>query len=333
MAELSQDEIDNLMGGDGGDTATATSTESEASGDESKNITVFDFRKPNRIPKEHKRTVWMVFQAFAQTVGLSLSAFLRTEVNCVLDEVEQVTFQEYTMSLMNPTCAATIDMQPLNGYGVIEVNPCLVFTILDRMLGGEGNVPEIARSFTDIELSIARKVVNMLLKDLGEAWQQLLRINYALREVHANPAFIRSIPAREACLTAYLKTDIGAASGLITVCIPYVNLEPIAGKLKNEQFNSRYSTRQGPELKEAHTRNFHKIPLDLSAILGTIDLSMQDLLMLQPGDILEMRQKVRDPITLRVAGEDKFLINPGLRGKHKAVAIQSELAKETNNEQ
>lgn len=317
------------MGG-GGDSVIAAEPEPVNVGEDpfSQDVQAYDFRKPNRIPKEHKRTICMVHETFAQAVSLTLSAFLHAEVNVSLDEVEQTTFQEYTMSLSNPTCAATVDMQPLNGFGIVELNSALVYTMIDRMLGGRGSVPGQVRSFTDIELSIARKLLNMILRDLGDSWQQLLRINFGLKELHSNPAFIRCIPSREVCLTAYIKMSVGDIQGLFTLCIPYVNLEPIAGKLKNEQFNSRYSPRQNTEVRAAHIRNFHRIPLDIKAILGSFALSMRELLLLQPGDIIDIRQAVRDPIRVRVGEQDKFLANPGLRGKSKAVVIQSELGKE-----
>lgn len=342
MTDLSQDEIDSLMGGGGDfpspDDTVAVAEEEEspaenlvAEQEHSWNVQDYDFKKPNRIPKEHKRTICMVHETFAQTVSMTLSAFLRTEVTVSLQEVEQTTFQEYTMSLTPPTCAATVDMQPLNGCGVVELNAALVYTMIDRMLGGSGSIPAQIKSFTDIELSIARKLLNTILKDLGDSWQQLLRINFGLKEMHSNPAFIRSIPSREVCLAAYIKVDVGDVNGLFTLCIPYVNLEPIAGKLKNEQFNSRYSPKQNDDVKEAHERNFSQITLEIKPILGSFDLSMRELLFLQPGDIIDIKQGVSDPIRVCIGGQEKFLATPGLRGKSKAIAIQGDIAKETDH--
>ena len=310
-----------------------TSEAEESTGDELDNkvakgeVREYDFSRSSPIPKEQRRTISLIHESYGQTLGLSLAAFLRSEVSVSLKDVEQMSFQAYSMSLNDPTCIATYDMQPLSGIGVIEVNSVLVYTIIDRMLGGEGSPPEIARAFTDIELAITRKLLNLLLSNLSEAWNHILTISFGLKDIQTNPAFIRIIPSREACITVTFNVSIGETNGLITLCFPYVALEPIAGKLRNDHIN-RFRMRQSEDIQQAHMRNFHRLNLDVTPVLGTLQLTMTDLLLLQPGDIVKTHQKARNPIEVRVAGQPKFTAKPGLIGKFKGVSIQSEITKE-----
>lgn len=283
----------------------------------------YDFYHPNRIPKDHIETLNRIHERYADLLTGSLSTFLRTNVEVKLDNVVQLSFQDYVKSLMNPTCIASFDMQPLNGYCAMEINAILIFSMIDRMLGGDGKVLDASRAFTDIETAICSKILRIFLDGLSESWKQMLTLNFHLKEIQTNPAFTRTIPMREICLVATMKMTIGENSGVVTVCFPYVNLEPIASKLKKEEWNSSIGNRQSQEVQEAHQKNFMNIDLEVCAHLGKTELSMSELLMLQPGDILNLGAKARTPISVKVGGIEKFKGVPGLSGRHKAVGIHT----------
>lgn len=288
---------------------------------------LYDFRSPNRIPAEQKRTVTLIHETYAQTVAITLSSFLRTEVHVTLKDVEQQTFSDYLMTLVNPACIVTFDMPPLNGYGLLEINSAIVYSAIDRMLGGTGSVPSTTRTFTDLEISIMNKFIAIMLSELRSAWSYILSIGFNMQEVQTNPAFVRIIPMREACLIVTLKIKVAETSGLVTVCIPYANLEPISSKLGNQQWH-RYTAKQSDHIREAHQRNFNSVEVDVSAVLGQTEISMADLLNLQVGDVLSLESRTRDPISLLVAGDEKFKVRPGLLGKYKGVTIQRSVTKE-----
>lgn len=345
MADLSQDEIDDLISGalsgeeeDDADLPVMTEEESPSSEGISSTVTPetpkpmgsvrgYDFRKPTPIPEDQKKTIALLHEQYAQKLKINLSAFLRTEVDVSLENVEQVTFAEYISSLSTPTCITSFDMQPLNGIGLIETNAVIAYAIVDRMLGGSGFVHGQVRPFTDVELAIVRKLVDNLLVDLHEAWKPIVNISFVPKEVQTNPAMVRIIAMKELALIITLNVKIKESSGLLTICIPYANLEPIAFKLGSQQWN-KYTGKQPEDIYEAILHNFYGVPLDVTAMLGKIQLSMHDVLALQVGDIIDLGVKTKEPVKIQVAGVDKFLANPGLLGKQKAISIVSEVKKE-----
>ena len=306
------------------DQEEGVATDSTAAGDTAE-VQPWDFAAPSRIPAEQLETIELLHQTFAATAPATLSTFLRSEVELELESVEQVTFSEYVKSLSAPTCIAVMDMQPLSGYAVMEINSVLLYSLIDKMLGGDGDTGEIKRPFTDLELTISKKFFNMVLSELSAAWSSILTLSFTVREFHTNPAAVRVIPTREAGLVVTLKARIDDANGLMTLTIPYMSLEPIAAKLGNKQFNNRYSKKQPEEIAAAHRRNFSAIDVDVAALLGNTQLSMVELLSLQKGDILSLGQRVHEPIDLTVAGKKKFSATPGLVGKYKGVVINEEV--------
>ncbi len=323
MSELTQKDIEALMHGE----ASSPKTVGEDARLQPATATaLYDFKKPNRVPAEQWATVKLIHKTYAQKLSLTLSSQLKTDVLITLESVEQRSFEEYMMSLVNPTCVASFAMRPLTGNGLLEINSALVYAFIDRMLGGNGTLPQSVRPFTDVELGIVRKLINISLVELGNAWRYILNISCTLQDLQTNPASVRSIPLREICVVITLKATIADTRGLITICIPYSNLEPLAPKLGNQQ-GHRYASKQSDDIRQAHRKNFGQVEVEVAALLGRLDIRVDDLISLQPGDILNLNHKTRDPIILRIAGEDKYYVNPGLIGKYKGVTIQKEIEK------
>ena len=68
----------------------------------------------------------------------SLSAFLRTVTEVSIVSVEQFAYSEFLMSLPDPTAFYSFAMPPFDGMAALEINPSIAFTMVDRMLGGDG---------------------------------------------------------------------------------------------------------------------------------------------------------------------------------------------------
>lgn len=322
MKDFSDGDIESLFGG--GDQAQDGETEVLEAAEPIVATEPYDFNEATFVPEGQKRTVELVFERYAQSAKLALSAFLRADVDMSLVRAEQMVYSQYAVSLVNPTCVATFDMQPLGGYGIMEINSAVLYAIVNRMLGGALNVPIIGRAFTELELAIVRRFVKLLLSEMDLAWRFVLNMDCHLKDIQTNPAFVRVISKQENCLIITLKLKLADTTGLLSFCIPYSNLEPIANKLDNDRWQ-KYKVQQTDEERVAHQRNMGQVEVDLKAVLGSIELSIDDLLALQVGDVVNLECKTTNPVALRVAGVNKFAVNPGLVGRYKGVRIHKEI--------
>ena len=126
--------------------------------DESKKAVTYDFRRPDRIAKDQLRAIHLLHDNFARNLAASLSAYLRAYVVVNLVSVEQLSFAEFSQCLPSPTCLVSLGMKPFDGNAVVELNPSLVFPLLEMLLGGTGRGAKIMREITDIERSEERRV-------------------------------------------------------------------------------------------------------------------------------------------------------------------------------
>ena len=139
----------------------------------------YDFRRPERVSKEQLKGLQSLFDAFARELSIALPPFLRTVARVDLTSIDQLTYDEFILSIARPTSLAVVDMSPLEGKAVIELNPMFVFPVVDRVLGGEGTPLGEPRELTEIEKRIVHRVVLMILDSLKRSWEQL--IHFKLR--------------------------------------------------------------------------------------------------------------------------------------------------------
>ena len=61
---------------------------------------------------------------------------LRSMVEVKLTSVDQLTYSEFVFSLENPTCFNLLKAEPLEGNLILDINPSILYPIIDRLLGG-----------------------------------------------------------------------------------------------------------------------------------------------------------------------------------------------------
>ena len=154
---LSQEEVDALLSAVSAGVSESESTSTPdvstpvfggfSSDDSEKSLSLYDFRRPDRVSKDQMRTLQNLHEGFARQFSTTLTNFLRTFVEIELVSVDQLTYSEFVMSISNPSCIYVFKMEPLEGNAILEINPSLVFFIIDRLFGGQGRPSEQNRGW------------------------------------------------------------------------------------------------------------------------------------------------------------------------------------------
>ncbi len=320
---LSQDEIDQLLTAiSSGDTETESATETT----ERKNIRMWDFRRPDKFSKEQIRTVSFMHETFARLTTTSLAAQLRSVVHVHVASVDQLTYEEFLRSIPSPTALAVISMDPLSGSAILEVDPAITFTIIDRLFGGPGEGSKVNREISEIERAVMESIVVRVLGNLREAWSQVVDLRPRLGQIDTNPQFVQIVPPTEMVLLVTLETKIEDVEGMINFCIPYLTIEPIISKLSAQYWYS--SVRQGntSENLDILQERLEKISIPLIVEIGKIDLPLKNILAMAPGNVIRLPDaRVGNPIILKLGNRPKFQCSPGIAGSRLAVQVIRQL--------
>ncbi|UCE25062.1 MAG: flagellar motor switch protein FliM [Candidatus Zixiibacteriota bacterium] len=316
---LSQDEIDALL-------TTVSSNETGAEedsvdDDKFKSIIAYDFKHPNRVSKDQIRTLENMHDNFAGHYGSTLSAIMRTIVDVDLVSVDQITYSEFIMSLVTPSCTYTFSAEPLEAVCLIDFNPTLTFSFIDRMFGGNGKILETERELTGIERSVMTRLANKLYRDLERAWENIVKIQAENKSFETNPQFIQIVPPGETVVVVSFQIKLFQSTGLLTICYPYVSLEPIITKLSAQNWIDATKKKNLESDRQINLYNINQVSAEVSAQLLTTNIKMRDFLDLKVNDIIPSETKISEDISVFVNHRKKFIARPGLSGKKRAIQV------------
>ena len=192
---LSQWEIDallNSIGNDDSATGGAGSAIGLLPNIPERSIKLYDFRRPDRFSKEHIRAIQNIHETFAKVTASSLSSYLRSATTVSLSSIEQVVYDEYIHQLANPTLVNLIELQPLAGRIVVEMNMNLGLAMLDRMMGGAGQVNARRNELTDIEMALLRSLGATVSAGLKDGWTAVADLQPVLVETVLNADMVQA---------------------------------------------------------------------------------------------------------------------------------------------
>ncbi len=319
---LSQEEIDKLL-----QSLTTGEVSLEEIKEEEKNVKPYDFKRPSKFSKEQLRTFEMIHENFARTVSTYLSGRVRSFVNVSLASVDQITYEEFTRSLPNPSFIAVFSARGLMGNAVMEMGLEVFYTILDLILGGPG-IPVSNRSPTDVEIAIMRKEIINILTHLAQAWEDIQEFVPSIENIESNPQFVQVAPPNEMVVLVTLYMSVAKTEGFMNICWPSSMMEPFAEKLSARIWFTATGPKATKEDEERLKKNVQETEMTVSAVLGEASSTLGEILMLNVGDVIRLNTHQDDPILIRVNGKDKFRGTPGTYRGHYAVKVTEVLKPE-----
>jgi flagellar motor switch protein FliM len=274
-------------------------------------IKVYDFKRPDKFSKDQLRAIQMIHESFARQLSTVMSTLIRSMVSAEVASVDQLAYEEFLNSLVQPTVIGTLEMHPFNGNALIEMNPNLVFSIIERLLGGKGEFSGKARELTDIEKTVIERVLMRMLELLEESWSTVVDVRFRFESMESNPFFVQICPPRDMVLLVIMKLKVGEVEGMISLCIPYFLMEPMVDKLSSQQWFVSTSRKSDASVRGNLLKTLDRVKVPMGLELGHTVVSIADVYGLQTGDVIKLDEAVGSPIDIRVGNYVRFKAKPG----------------------
>lgn len=314
---LSQNEIDSLLQ----QLSSGEVSAEELSKEAEKTVKEYDFARPSKFSKEHLRTLEIIFEHYGRLLSTNLPVYLRKNIQVEVMSSEAITYFEFTNSLSNPVCLGIVDFAPINGTIIIEMATSLGYAIVDRMLGGIGEPLDKKRDFSEIELIIIERIMNVCVNLLVEPWANVAAITPRLERIETNSQFAQIISPGEMIAMVMLNIKIGDVEGMMNICLPFITLEPVIEKLNTKFWFSNIQDRDDEKYNDVIESILQKAPMPIKAVLGKSAISVQDFVLLAPGDIIKLDRTVDEEMDIYVSNIRKFKAMPGTSGDNYAVRV------------
>jgi len=318
---LDQAQVDALLKAvDSGDIDTIASKVNSSEVDQ--NVSIYDFKRPERVGKDQLRALERLHEVFARNVSASMSSFLRAVVECSLEEIEQATYQEFTLAAPKTTCLSFLSCSPLEGEVILEISPRVVFVMFDKLVGGSTTrslAPD--RAMTDIEWKVMDGVLNRIKQQLRVSWDSVAELDFEYTSHETNPQLAQSIPPNEPVVLITFEISVGGEeSGNMTLCLPHNVIEPVLNRMSSLWFGRKTDPSQ-----QAATYIKSKLthaPVRMVSHLNDTTITARELLKLDIGDVITLPHKIHDPVHVEIDGLVKFRGKPGVITKRNRKAIR-----------
>lgn len=280
---------------------------------------LYDFRSPNRFSREQMRALQMACETFARQMATVLSTTLRIVAHASLEDIRQVTYEEYVESVPNPSLLAVLNFAPLEGDGVFQLPMDLVMSVIDRLLGGPGDAKQPSRALSEIESGLIRNLVRQMVYELRYSFDALGGVKGEVQSLESDPQFLQLAPPSDAMLVPVFEIKLGDTEAISTLCLPVETMAPVleAVHAKPEIELTGAKAEAAEHLKD----RMHEVPVDVRVSFAPIALPSRDILDLEVGDVLPLRHPTNQPLTLEADGVPIATAVPGSYNKRLACQI------------
>jgi flagellar motor switch protein FliM len=290
---------------------------------------VYDFKRPERVSKEQMRAFHALHEGFSREFGAGLSAMLRTICEVKLISVDQLTYSEFVFSLESPTCFNLIESKGLEGHIILDLNPSIVFPIVDRLLGGgketrqQQTAPQ--RPLTEIELRIASRVTSLALQALENAWSNICKLELRVAQIESNPQLVQIVPPNEVVVLVSFEITMAERRGILNLCVPFNTIESQANKLTSDSWLAYKRKSQDSTQKLKVETGLSRATVELVVRMATTNLTTADVMSLEKGDVIMTDQKASIGAEVLIEGRPVFRASPGVFKGKKAIRVGAQI--------
>jgi flagellar motor switch protein FliM len=311
---LSQDEVDALLKGVGGD------QDDDKSASETEGVRDYNLATQERIVRGRMPTLEIINERFARLVRIELFNFLRRTVEVSVGPVRITKYSDFIRNLVVPTNLNLVQMKPLRGTALMVFDPTLVFLVVDNMFGGDGrfHTRVEGRDFTQTEQRIIQRILHIVFETYAKSWEPVYPIEFEYLHSEMNTQFANIATPNEVVVVTTFNVELGPASGEIHFCMPYSMVEPIRDLLT--------SPLQGEVLGadkrwvKLMTQQVQAAEIEIVADLATTSMRLGEVLNMKVGDVIPI--SMEDAIEAKVDGVPVMLCKYGLFNGQYALRVE-----------
>lgn len=319
---LSQNEIDELLAALSTGEVDVRDIEDEK---KERKVRKYDFSRPDKFAKDQLRTLEIIHENFARLLNNFLSGYLRTFIDVNVISVQSLIYSEFSNSISNPAILGIVDFAPFNGQIIVDVSSEIAYAMIDRVLGGVGTKsiqPKESKTLTEIEMTLLKNILVKFIHMLREPWDNIVELKPKLDNIETNSQFAQIVSPTESVALVTFNLKIGGNEGMINIAIPHFVIEPVLPNLSSKLwFATTNKKKITPEEIEAIQHGLGSSRVTMTGVLGKSTVLVQDLMNIQPGDIILLDRKVGEPLDVMVEDKIKFKAKPGIRNKNVAIQI------------
>jgi flagellar motor switch protein FliM len=281
-----------------------------------------DFTRPTKFTKELEREMRRTHEVFCRTASTRLQGELRGALDLTVVGAGQLTWSSATLGLgYDPVCGV-IEIRDLGMRFLMTLERLFLLPLIERLCGGAPTGMPIDRTFSEIDELLAARVFRLFVEQMSLVWQDAtgLQLDFVGLEPDPQTARIAGLSEATLVLTMDLKVDTGSHG--LGLYLPFNAIEPVVGRfITSGPDNGAEAPAQAALVRDA----IGGVGLELRAEVATSEVTVDELLTLQVGDLIELGPAAGG-ITLKAGDTPLYRAQAGRDGRKRAVQIGKEVS-------
>lgn len=311
---LNQDEIDSLLGFDPNAGGSVELTGVQA------------LINSALVSYERLPMLEIVFDRLVRLATTSLRNFTSDNVEVSLESISSVRFGDYLNSIPLPAILSVIKAEEWDNFGLLTVDSSLIYSMIDVLLGGRrtgGIVRVEGRPYTTIEMTLARRMIEVILEDTHKAFEPVTPIHFKIERMETNPRFAAISRPANAAILIELRIEMDERGGKVEILLPYATIEPIREQLLQMYMGEKFGR---DPIWEGHlATEIYAADVLIEAVMHEVALPLSRLMSMKPGDTVLFDRAPTDPIKLRCGEVELTEGIMGHMGKNVSVRVTRKL--------
>jgi flagellar motor switch protein FliM len=283
-----------------------------------------DFTRPVKLAPDQARRLERAHETFCRTASTRLSAELRSPIEFEIINVDQLTWSAALADVPQPSLFGVLTTSPLETTVLVGAELPLIFRLIERLIGGGDAETQMTRGLTEIELALTRRTFVALLELLSVVWQELFGLSVSLIDLESQVANVEIAPPSEPTIVVTIEVRGPKESSTMSLLIPYRSIASVADRLSG-QFDIGDTPAPDESIGEAVRSAVGAVDVEVRAEVGSVELSIGEVLALGAGDILRLGMPASGGVFLCAGDVKLHRARPGRSGTHRAVEIVEQL--------
>lgn len=263
----------------------------------------------------------IVQETLARGFTTTLASSLRAVAQVSIRDIEQCPYDEFVREIPNPTILTLLNLAPLPGSAMMHIPLRVGYAATELMLGGVGGANQPRRSMTDLELSLMRNVVELMLPELRYAFESVVPLEPTIISQESNPQFAQLAAPTDIVILITFDVRVESVTDVMTLCIPFSSLQPHLEALSVSHGEGQNGDKIAQQRARVH-EHLHESQVVTRARFAPAWATSGQIVQLEVGDVLLLNHPVTRPLTVDVDDVAIYDATIGQVGRHLALQIQ-----------
>ena len=249
-------------------------------------VLTYDFYSPAHINKSSLPALSVINEKIIESMNEGLIDLLQREVEVSANEVDINRYGDFIHTLPTLVDTSIININKIDAQALVCIDGALIEIIMDAYFGGEGKLSEAndKQAFTNTELNISNKILEMFLVSNKRAWGKIEQLDFEFVQREIQPKLINLLGESDLVVICQFKVSLDDEASYIRIAYPYKALEPIKHSLRNivperdEESNAQWKKQFFDSIKAA--------PIELNTVLTEFILTVDEVIKLKTGDVI-----------------------------------------------